>query len=75
MASDFVNDVTDSNFQAEVLDSDVPVLVDFWATWCAPCRAIAPLIEEIAQEQNGKLKVVKVDVQSNMRTASTIPRE
>jgi len=57
--------LTDSNFDAEVLKSDVPVLVDFWAEWCAPCRIIAPIVEEISNELSGKLKVGKIDVDSN----------
>lgn len=63
-----VIDVTDGTFAEEVLNSDVPVLVDFWATWCGPCRAIAPSIEALAEEHAGKLKVVKVDIQANMKT-------
>jgi thioredoxin 1 len=62
MAADLA--VTTANFDEEVLKSDVPVLVDFWATWCGPCRAIAPAVEEIAQELEGKAKVKKVDVDS-----------
>lgn len=61
-------DVTDASFEAEVLNSDVPVLVDFWATWCAPCKAIAPLVEKVAEEQGDKLKVVKLDIQSSPKT-------
>ena len=61
--------VTDATWDDEVLGSDTPVLVDFWATWCAPCRAIAPLLEELAKEHDGDLKVVKLDVQSNSKTA------
>jgi thioredoxin 1 len=62
--------VTDSNFQSEVLSSSTPVLVDFWAEWCAPCRAIAPSLEEIAQEMGPKIKVMKLDVDSNQNSAA-----
>lgn len=61
--------VTDENFQSEVVESDVPVLVDFWATWCGPCRMIAPSIEELANEYEGRVKVVKVDVDNAQKTA------
>jgi thioredoxin len=57
--------VTDTNFQSEVIESDVPVLVDFWASWCSPCKMIAPIVEELAGEYDGKIKVAKVDVDAN----------
>ena len=61
--------LTDDNFKNEVLDSKVPVLVDFWAEWCGPCKQIAPLIEELARTYDGKLKIGKVDVDTNNQTS------
>ncbi len=63
--SDAVNQVTDDTFETEVLQSDLPVLVDFWAIWCGPCKAISPLVDEVATKHAGKLKVVKMDVDSS----------
>jgi thioredoxin 1 len=66
-----VPELTDSAFETEVLRADQPVLVDFWATWCAPCRAIAPVLEEIAQENAGRAKVFKVNVDQYQKLAAT----
>jgi len=60
---------TDTNFEQEVLKSDIPVLVDFWAPWCGPCRMVSPLVDEIAEELTGKLKVVKVNTDENQEIA------
>ncbi|NOT72884.1 MAG: thioredoxin [Hyphomicrobium sp.] len=64
-------DVTDANFDAEVLKSSVPVLVDFHAVWCGPCKAMAPALEQVAKEMDGKVKVVKVDVDQNPKVTGT----
>jgi|SRR3954467_1027104 thioredoxin 1 len=68
MASDKIANVTDASFEADVLKSSQPVLIDFWATWCGPCRAIAPVVEQLAGEYAGKVKVVKVNIDENPKT-------
>lgn len=68
MSSEKVVTFSDANFDREVLQSETPVLVDFWATWCAPCKAIAPLIDNVADEYSGKIKVGKVNVDENPAT-------
>lgn len=64
-------EITDSNFSKEVLNSPLPVLIDFWAVWCGPCKMIAPIIDELAKEYNGKVVVGKLDVDGNQETAIT----
>ncbi len=68
--SDRVSDVTDESFEAEVLGSDEPVLVDIWAPWCGPCRMVSPIIEELAESNDGKLKTCKINVDENPETAN-----
>ena len=61
-------DVTDATFEAEVIQSNVPVVLDFWAEWCAPCRAISPIIKQLAEDYDGKIKVVKMNIDENPQT-------
>jgi thioredoxin 1 len=65
-----ISNISDDTFDSEVLQSSVPVLIDFWAPWCGPCKAIAPIVDEVANDYAGKLKVVKMNVDDNPRTPS-----
>jgi thioredoxin 1 len=66
--SEHIHHVTDTNFKSEVLESSLPVLVDYWAEWCGPCKMIAPILEDIARDYNGKLKVAKLNIDDNQKT-------
>lgn len=72
MASEFVKTVSDRTFQSEVLQSNEPVLIDFTATWCGPCKQLAPIIDELAKEYNGRLKVAKLDIDDSPDTPSSL---
>jgi len=67
-----VKEISDADFQNEVMESSVPVLVDFWAPWCGPCRAIAPVVDELASELDGKVKFVKINIDENPQVASQL---
>ena len=68
MSSSQIQHVTDDSFEPEVLKSDVPVLVDYWAEWCGPCKMIAPILDQVAQEYDGRLKIAKLNVDENQST-------
>lgn len=70
MANNYIT-LTDENFQSEVIESDLPVLVDFWAAWCGPCRALTPVIEQLADEYQGRAKIAKLNVDENPAAASS----
>ena len=67
----YTREVTDATFEQAVVQSEIPVLVDFWADWCTPCKMIAPIVEDLAEEYDGKIKFAKLDVDSNPNTATT----
>lgn len=70
MAAANIVTITDQNFEAEVLNSSTPVLVDFWATWCGPCKAVAPTLDQLAGEYDGRVKIAKLDIDHNPKTTS-----